>query len=663
MIGPSKAVFLSYASEDAETARHIYEALSAAGIEVWFDQSELRGGDAWDAAIRKQIKACAVFIPVISRNTHAREEGYFRLEWKLAIERSHLMAASKTFLLPVVVDDTREDDELIPDRFRDLHWSKLPDGHPTPAFVERVLSLLSPRAETQPAHQHATGDSNVHAAVTSSRQRSKPGWSKLIVLLLGVGLLGAAGVIVQKLRSPMPSAEHPSSAIERSIAVLPFVDLSEKRDQQYLADGVAEEILNLLAGVPGLKVIGRTSSFSFRGKETDVRVIGKSLGAAYILEGSVRRSGDQIRMTTQLLDARDGAHHWSETFEGDTRNIFALQDEIAGRIAHALSLTISTLNTSGSRSVDPEAYDYYVRGNRELEELSEEGFDRALALFNHAFSIDPHFTEAHVGIATAYQYACIEAWKNYRETCESAKKEVEYAISLNPRSADLYATRAQIRTAYDWDWTGAERDIRRAEQLGGGEATEMTAARLAYALGHMDAARRLLDGVLSKDPLQGNAMWDRGFMVEYRSGRFAEGERWIQRSNHLLPNAAFSHYTLGIVLLAQGKHEEALREMMLEHDEPFHTAGLALAYHALGRRDEADKALAEAIKRSGPSDNSTLARVYAFRGDRDHALELLSAAYDKRDSELWYVKGDWLLSNLESDPRYQAFLRKMNLSE
>ena len=142
MTVPSHAVFLSYASQDAEAAQRICEALRAAGIEVWFDQSELRGGDAWDQSIRKQIKTCALFLPVISRNTHARDEGYFRLEWKLAVDRCHLMAADKAFLLPVVIDDTR-DDERVPERFRDVQWTRLADGVTPAAFVERVQRLLS----------------------------------------------------------------------------------------------------------------------------------------------------------------------------------------------------------------------------------------------------------------------------------------------------------------------------------------------------------------------------------------------------------------------------------------------------------------------------------------------------------------------------------------
>src|SRR6266436_9067531 len=142
---PSHAVFLSYASQDAKAAQRICEALRAAGIGVWIDQSALRGGDVWDQTIRKQIKTCFLFLPVISRHTHERDEGYFRLEWKLAVDRSHFMTTNKAFLLPVVVDDTRENDENVPDRFREIHWTRLPGGETQPAFVERVRRLVSPK--------------------------------------------------------------------------------------------------------------------------------------------------------------------------------------------------------------------------------------------------------------------------------------------------------------------------------------------------------------------------------------------------------------------------------------------------------------------------------------------------------------------------------------
>src|SRR5215469_12484245 len=302
---PTGAVFLSYASQDAEAAQKICNALRAAGIEVWFDQSELRGGDAWDESIRNQIKACALFIPVISANAHARLEGYFRLEWKLAVDRSHRIASKQPFLLPVVIDDTSQADDAIPERFRELQWTRLPGGQVMPTFVERVQRILSPTAP--PEHLSVRSDSGAHtrrdplAAVATGR--AKPYWSRAGFLALAVMIIaGGAYLVINRFVLSKHAALAPATAGDKSIAVLPFVDMSEKHDQEYFGDGMAEEILDVLARIPGLKVIGRTSSFQFKGRTEDLRKVGAALGAAYVVEGSVRRTGDRIRVTAQLIN-------------------------------------------------------------------------------------------------------------------------------------------------------------------------------------------------------------------------------------------------------------------------------------------------------------------------------------------------------------------------
>lgn len=221
MTEPSRAIFLSYASPDAEAARHICDALRAASMEVWLDQSELRGGDAWDESIRDQIKACALFIPIISANAHARVEGYFRLEWKLAVDRSHRMAPKQPFLLPVVIDDTSQSDDAIPDRFRELQWSRLPGGHVTPAFIGRVQRLLSPVEAHEPTNgRHATRPTS---AATPASGRSVGGsWSprRALAVVAAVMVLGAlAYLTIDKFRiskhtapPPMPPLFQPAVA-------------------------------------------------------------------------------------------------------------------------------------------------------------------------------------------------------------------------------------------------------------------------------------------------------------------------------------------------------------------------------------------------------------------------------------------------------------------
>jgi hypothetical protein len=251
-------------------------SLRAVGIEVWFDQSELRGGDAWDAAIRKQIKTCALFVPIISNNTHAREEGYFRFEWKLAVDRSHLMATSKTFLLPVSIDDTRDDDQ-VPDKFREVQWTQLPSGAIPPVFVERVSRLLYPERQVTAALVQGLGSAR---AVAGPARNPASFWrSTSALLLMAAALAVPVGYVVkftlpqrvtQPRRTLAPALESSAPAQpsvgQKSIAVLPFVDMSEKKDQEYFGDGLSEELINLLANTQELQVIARTSSFYFKGK-------------------------------------------------------------------------------------------------------------------------------------------------------------------------------------------------------------------------------------------------------------------------------------------------------------------------------------------------------------------------------------------------------------
>jgi TolB-like protein len=356
---PPGAVFLSYASQDADAAQRICTALRAAGIEIWFDQSELRGGDAWDRQIRKQIQDCALFIPLISQHSQERLEGYFRLEWKLAVDRSHRMAAERSFIVPVVVDSTRERDALVPDAFRDVHWTYLSEGEASQAFVARVAALLGAPAPVAMATVPSPRPVTLRLARTPNRRAL---WIPLVLAALAI-VLGGGWFALQHsglrrhAQADTVGQSQPAVA-EKSIAVLPFVDLSEKHDQEYFADGVAEETLNQLAQIPGLKVIGRTSSFQFKGKSDDLRKIGTALGAAYVLEGSVRRSGDRLRVTAQLLDTQDGAHRWSESYDRPFDDVLKLQRELSAGVARAMEVTVgSDVQQMATASKNPEAYD------------------------------------------------------------------------------------------------------------------------------------------------------------------------------------------------------------------------------------------------------------------------------------------------------------------
>ncbi len=312
MTEPSRAVFLSYASQDALAAQRICDALRAAGVEVWFDQSELRGGDAWDQSIRRQIRTCALFIPVISRHTHERREGYFRLEWNLALDRSRLISSTQAFLVPVVIDDTREDDEEVPERIRDIHWTRLPGGVTPASFVERVQRLLSDEASIPIRAGAAAEVASAIAGRSPATGRSR----RVLLAAAAVVVFGAVGYLaIERPWISTPAASAVFAPPPHSIAVLPFVNMSGDKDQEYFSEGLTEELLNSLAEISELQVAARTSSFSFKDKEVDVATIAHKLNVASVLEGSVRRSGDTIRITAQLINAVTGFHLWSKSYD------------------------------------------------------------------------------------------------------------------------------------------------------------------------------------------------------------------------------------------------------------------------------------------------------------------------------------------------------------
>src|SRR5579872_6711347 len=405
MTDPQKAVFLSYASQDAEPASRICDALTAAGVEVWFDQSALRGGDAWDSSIRRQIKACALFIPVISENSHARVEGYFRLEWKLAVDRSHLIAPDQPFLLPVVIDDTPQIDERIPERFRDLQWTRAPDGETPPAFVDRVLRLLSrepaPAPVRSPSVTAPRGPAPTRSAPPSP-PLTRPRQPALLVIaahaLVGEGYLALDKFFLSKRTTngvqssaTSPSAGLTPSAIpEKSIAVLPFVNMSSDKEQEYFSDGLTEEMIDLLGQVPGLRVPARTSSFYFKGRNDSLASMAQQLKVANVLEGSVRKAGKRLRITAQLVRADNGYQLWSQAYDRDDTDVFAVQDDIAKAVVSALQVKLAgEAPATGSRgTTNPEAYNQYLLG-RQLDRRDSPEADRhAVEAYRKALALD-----------------------------------------------------------------------------------------------------------------------------------------------------------------------------------------------------------------------------------------------------------------------------------
>jgi TolB-like protein/Flp pilus assembly protein TadD len=659
----SHAVFLSYASQDAEAAHKICEALRAAGIEVWFDQSELRGGDAWDRRIRQQIRDCALFMPVISARTQARAEGYFRLEWHLAEQRTHLIGRQRAFLVPVCIDDTLERDADVPDAFLAVQWMRLPGGETPPTFAARITALLGPLAPAATANQPRFA---LTSALPAQMQQRRTLWTSIGLSVLAVFIVGGWFALQHSGLHRHPLADTAGRSrptiTDKSIAVLPFVDLSEKHDQEYFADGLSEEILNLISRMPTLNVIGRTSSFQFRGKNEDVRAIGTRLGAAYVLEGSVQKAGERVRVIAQLVSTEDGVHRWSNTYDRAFGDVLALQDELAAGVARAMQVTVgSDALLSRKASTNPQAYDLYLRGLHALDHRDRESVEAAANYFQQAFDLDPSSVAAATQLGRTLVYQAEFLFSPAVDAYEHARRTLVSAIRLDPQFGPAHAWLGWVYMAYDWNWRAADAECNQALQLSPRDPLASgCAARLSEAMGRFEDAIRLLTASLAQDPLNPgvtNALSG----VYARAGRLAEAEKTERRVIQISPTYASAPFNLTKILLALGRSQEALE--IMERATDMRTEGLLLIYHSLGRVKESDAELGTLTRVHANDRAFRIAEAHAYRAELDEAFIWLDRAYKQKDPGLYLLKGDLLLRNLEPDPRYKAFLRKMNLPE
>ncbi|AOS43662.1 invasion protein regulator [Lacunisphaera limnophila] len=1100
MSDPGKAVFLSYASQDAEAAKRICDALRAAGVEVWFDQNELVGGDQWDGKIRGQISSCALFVPLISANTQARLEGYFRLEWKLAAQRTHTMADEMTFLLPVLIDGTRDAEARVPAEFRAVQWTKLPAGEATPAFCVRVRKLLDgtaagvvdpglpgstspatsrpvpPRrgaskwwwvlpifgvtmamvlvmkeARKEPAPSSSNGpaptmtqpvsearklanqamqlledpnftretswladelcqralaldagDAEVWAVAafashnlfsntydTSAGRREKarsqaarasqvdpqsvraalavarclegtgndgellrilqelhrrapadqqvlfslvraeggmgnetavqdlirkfralprtglfplalwfeelrlrtlgryaeaeamldemladPGvlrgayYEKLNLLMRSWHDLAAAAPFIEKIparfrqepafgsaiayywlwraepekalqalaqvpqdyfeeyaarepkgyltgwahaiakrpaaaqaewraaltlvderlktdarnpsllnqralllaltgqreaareawqlrvelggeqnpvgleaetqvlvalnepeaalaaierewsrRKPMGRVRalpviryHPAYAVIRgdprlqrilkedeaelhvlkeqqtrsapakepttassaadakSVAVLAFANLSDDKANEYFSDGISEELLNVLAKVPGLKVAARTSAFYFKGKEVPIPEIARQLGVAYVLEGSVRKQGDKVRITAQLIKAADGFRVWSDTFTRDLKDIFAVQDEIAGLIAKNLELKMSMGESVPRQAVRPDAYQAFLLGRSAAAKASVVELREAVGHFERAVALEPKYTAAWVQLASIHTRLGRWGGAPTLASWAAARAAIDQALALEPESPDVLLAQGWILRTAEWDWRGAERSFRRALALQPNNPEILAGtAVLLFNIGQTEEAFRLARLAVQLDPLNPSTQIDLSIMF-FESKNWVESERAARRALQLAPGGTSYHSVLAWPLINQGRYAEAEASLALDLDVVQQSGTRGLLGLARGDLAMVREMLArlEQLARTEPdrADLQTCtAWLYAGLGDKDRAFAALEKARISRDPSIAWLRENTELTPLFSDPRWQELMRKVGLAD
>jgi TolB-like protein/Tfp pilus assembly protein PilF len=671
-------VFISYASQDAEAAHNVCQALRAAGIEVWFDQSELRGGDVWDQSIRRQIKTCALFIPVISRHTHERDEGYFRLEWKLAVDRSHLMTGNKAFLLPIVIDDTRDDDENVPDRFREVQWTRLPAGETPPAFVQRVLRLMSP----QPS---STASSPATSAAPPSRAlgelRGAPRWSKAALLCVVAALtVASAYLLVERPWISKPLAAKPVTATAsaaaapanaapfapppHSIAVLPFVNMSGDKEQEYFSDGLTEELLNSLAEISELQVAARTSAFSFKGKDIDIGTIARKLNVGAVLEGSVRRSSHTVRITAQLINAVTGFHLWSKTYDRDLGDVLKLQTQIATAVADALKVTLladtaTKIELGGTRNA--AAFDAYLRATKASDAGGGQNYLSAAAAFTDAIRLDPNFALAFAGRSFVETlYAAQDASRSaVRQYFDKALADAHQALTLAPDLAEGHVSLGFYLANGALDLTQARAEFERARALAPGRATILRISGL-FAIMTGSAAGGVADlrRAVTLDPLSALTHHLLGFGL-YLAHRYEDARTANAAAISLDPELqrSYEYGCLTDYQLGDFAGARAIGEARPNGWGPQWC--LALTYQKLGRHADAQAAVAKIQAIQGDTAAYQYSTIYAQWGDMAKALEWLESAMRLRDPGLSLLRTDPLMDPLRKEPRYQAVERQL----
>jgi TolB-like protein/Flp pilus assembly protein TadD len=676
-----KAVFLSYASQDVQAAQQLCNALRAAGVEVWFDQSELRGGDAWDTSIRKQIKTCALFIPVISQNTHDRDEGYFRLEWKLAVDRSHLMVAGRTFLLPVVIDDTR-DDEQVPERFREVQWTRLPGGTTSPAFVERVRRLLtadqSPRLETGSADEH-------ESAAPATRKPVLPRWRSkaalfatiaLVVVALGYLManrpwLSKRGAEVGAATAPIVQSV-PTTAFSpppHSIAVLPFVNLSGDKEQEYFSDGLTEELLNSLAEIDGLQVAARTSAFSFKGQDNDIGTIARKLNVGAVLEGSVRRSANTVRITAQLINTVTGFHLWSKTYDRNLKDVLKLQTEIATAVAGALKVTLlgdttAKIELGGTRN--PAAFDAYLRGAKAFGLRADaKEIPTAIAAYTEAIRLDPHYALAFAARSIAFTgYASGAATgAAIREGFNKAQADARQALELAPDLTQAYLALGTVAENGTLDFTLASQAYERALALAPGNAQVLReSGAFAASMGHFDVGLAALRRALVLDPLARSSYTLLGLAL-YRARQYEEAVANFTVAVSLEPDFNLSYGNRGLAYYGLGNLQSARASCETKPDRWESQWCLAVTYDKLGKHAEAEAEMSKLKADGGDAAAYQYATIYAQWGNPPKALEWLETALRLRDPGLVDLRTDPLMDPLRQEPRFKAVMLKLKFPD
>jgi TolB-like protein/Flp pilus assembly protein TadD len=669
--GPSAScdVFVSYASQDVAVANAIVAALERHGLRCWIAPRDVVPGSLYADGIVRAITGAKVFALVLSE--HAIASTHVGKEIERASSNRRPIIALRTDLAPLTPSFQYF--------LSESQWIDVGAGGMDAAsakLVEAVQQHLAPRSviEPRPPPDRQT--------LASKSVTPRTPW--IVAAAVTVAVVALAYFVVNKYRvSKQTTSERPVAAVipdagpaapaisEKSVAVLPFADMSEKKDQEYFADGTAEEILDLLAKVPGLHVPARTSSFYFKGKSEDIPTIARRLLVAHVLEGSVRKSGNRVRITIQLVRADNGYHLWSETYDRQLDDIFKVQDEIAGEVVKALKISLGANEVPRAVATNnPEAHALLLQAEYFLNRGTSDDLSRAIEYFQKTIRLDPDSAPAWTGLSLALTNVWENGWlphdRTFQQQRAQALQAAERAIAIDPKLGAAHQALAEVRYWFDWDWAGVDAELEKARALDPASTYALTdAGTLASLRGHLNDALQLLEQATEKDPLNPDAYVYRA-EIYYAMGQFTEALAAARKAVELAPTASRSHTALAQMLLAVGQPDAALAEAEKESDPAYRVYARARTYILIGRRADADAALAEVEKTFAADWAYEIAALHALRGEPDQAFRWLDRAYQQRNAGLIgtpSVNIDTDMRNLHSDPRWKAFLHKMKLPD
>ncbi|HEY3663333.1 MAG TPA: tetratricopeptide repeat protein [Chthoniobacterales bacterium] len=493
-----------------------------------------------------------------------------------------------------------------------------------------------------------------------------PQWSakKFAAMVISLALLAAALLAFQLVRNKAKPPSEPNAAVasDKSIAVLPFLNESGDPNDEYFSDGLSEELIAALAQIGELKVIGRSSSFRFKGKNEENKTIGEKLGVNTLLEGTVRKQQDHVRIVAELVNAADGTELWSRTFQRELKDIFAVQAEIADAVAQALELKLLGRENPTTKNPAPqnvEAHNVYLQGHFYFERRNLEDYRKSIGFFDEAIRLDPEYALAYAERSEAWTWIADQSGEKQRETWAIAARDAERAVAIAPHLAEAHSSLGWVRFFGEWKFDEGLAELRRAQELAPGSATanHLLSSVLVF-LGRFPEAEKLARKAIELDPLTFQARANLGRILFYEKS-YDEAMAVAEKAAELQPTAASSHRWQVCIAVVRRDGETALREAKLEPNEAYRDFALALAQASRDDKPAAEAALAELIAKDKKIAAYQIAEVYAFRGQNDKAFEWLQISFDTHDTGMLSLRIDPFLKGLRSDPRYHALLAKM----